>query len=52
MLWRTGGTLIFLCLFAFVGHGDGGWVHLLLAIATIVFLVRFLMRDDPKNSWI
>jgi len=51
MLWRIGGILIFLWLFALAGHVGGAWVHLLLGIATIVFLVSFLMRHDPESSW-
>jgi uncharacterized protein DUF5670 len=51
MLGRIGGILIFLWLIAFVGHVGGAWVPLLLGIATIVFLVSFLMQLDPESSW-
>jgi hypothetical protein len=51
-MWRIGGILIFLWLFAFFGPVGGAWVPLLLAITTIVFLVSFLMQHDPESRWL
>lgn len=52
MLGRTGGILVLLWLIAFIGHVGGAWEPLLLAIATIAFLVSFLMQLDPETSWV
>jgi uncharacterized protein DUF5670 len=48
MLWTIGAILAFLWLLSFVGHA-GWWVHLILAIATIGFVVNLLMHD-PESS--
>ena len=50
MLWTIGVILVTLWLLSFVSHA-GGVVHLILAVATIGFLVIFLMRD-PESSWV
>ena len=51
MLGRIGGILTFLWLIAFVGPVGGACAPLLLAIATIVFLLSLRMRHDPESSW-
>ena len=50
MLWMIGASLVFLWLLSFVSHA-GGVMHLILAVATIGFLVTLLMRD-PESSWV
>ena len=47
MLWTLGAILAFLWLLSFVGHA-GGWVHLILAIATIGFVMNLLMHDPES----
>lgn len=49
MSWTIGAILVILWLLSFVGPVVG-WVHLILAIATIGFVVKMLMHD-PQNSW-
>ena len=49
MLWTIGAMLLCLWLLSFVAHA-GGLIHLILAIATILFLVNLLMRDPEYRS--
>lgn len=49
MLWTIGGILALVWLLGFFGYVGGGVVPLILAIATIVFVVIIVMRD-PENS--
>jgi hypothetical protein len=49
MLWTTGAILLVLWLLSFISHA-GWWVHLILAVATIGFVMNVLMHD-PESSW-
>lgn len=51
-MWRIGGILIVLWLFAFFSHVGGAWGPPLLAVATVVFLASFLMKYDPQSRWL
>jgi hypothetical protein len=50
MWWTIGGVLVLLWLISFVGPVGGWLIHLILAIATVVFLVNLIMQD-PESSW-
>lgn len=49
MLWTIGGILALLWLLCFFFQVEGGLIPLILAITTIVFLLKVLMRD-PEFS--
>ena len=42
MLWTIVGVLVILWLIGLIGHIGGGFIHLLLVIALIVFIVNML----------
>jgi hypothetical protein len=50
MRWTIGTILVFLWLLSFVGPVGGWLMHVILAVATVVFLMNVLMRD-PESSW-
>jgi Family of unknown function (DUF5670) len=42
MLWTIIGILVLLWLLGFIGHVGGAFIHLLLVIALVVFVVNLL----------
>lgn len=49
-LWRIGAVLVALWVISLLGPAPGWWAHLVLAIATVLFILRLLMLD-PEFSW-
>jgi uncharacterized protein DUF5670 len=49
MLWTIAVVLIVLWLLGFIGHIGGGLIHLLLAIAVVVVLIRIIQGRRVLN---
>jgi hypothetical protein len=42
MLWTIVGILVLLWLLGFIGHIGGAFIHLLLVVAVVVFVINLL----------